>query len=140
MWFINLIIVGLALCLVYTILSYIFKIHFDILFVIVLICIGNIIYLRWCGGGIEHIIPAIVIGGVAGGISGFAFMMFYFIIEDNVLKELDWERPLCFGPEQCPRCGSTRIGKHIYPGSSYDEIIEDHSCHKCGYYWNYSKT
>lgn len=137
MWFINLIIVGLSLCLGYTTLSYIFKIRFNIFFIIVLICIGDIIYLRWGGGFIRHIIPAIVVGGVASGISGGVFMLLYFYIEDKVLKELDWERPLCFDPERCPRCGSTRIVKHIYPGSSYDEITEDHSCNKCGHYWNY---
>ena len=137
MWFVNLVIVGLVICFGYTLLSYIFKIRFDILFIVVLICIGDIIYLRWGGGGIQHFIPALIAGGVAGGISGFAYLMFYYFIEDKVLKEFDLERPLCLGPERCPRCGSTRIIKHIYPGSSYDEIIEDHSCNKCGYYWNY---
>ena len=139
MFFINLILIGLAICLGYTILSYIFKIRLTIFAIMVMICIGNVIYLRWGGGGIQHIIPAIIVGLAAGGIACFGFGILYYMFEDKVLEDLDWERPLCFGPERCSRCGSTRIGKSIYFGSSYDHITEDHFCRKCGHYWNYLK-
>ncbi len=139
MFFVNLILVGAVICLGYTILSYIFKIRLSIFFIMILIGIGNVIYLRWGGGGIQHIIPATIIGMVAGGISGFGYGVLYFMFEDKVLKELDWERPLCFGPEQCKRCGSTRIGESSYFGSSYDHLTIEHYCKKCGHSWIYSK-
>lgn len=138
MFFIYLILIDIAISFGYIVLSYVFRIRMNFLFIAILICIGNGIYLRWGGGGIQHIIPAFIIGSVAGGIENFGFCVLYFAVEDKLLNRFDLERPLCFMPERCPRCGSTRIRKHIYyRGKSYDHVIEDHSCNKCGYYWNY---
>lgn len=139
MFFINLLLIDFAICLGYIILSYIFKIKLNTLIIMVLVCIGNVIYLRWGGGGIQHILPATIVGVLAGGISGFVFMVLYYMFEDKVLKRFDWERPLCVGPEQCGKCGSTRIHETVFFGSSYDHVITQHHCNKCGFSWTYSE-
>ena len=134
MLFINLILIGIVISLCYTILSYIFKIRLSIILIMILIGIGNVIYLRWIDD--YHIIFSIVVGLFAEYISAISFMTLYAILEKNVLEKFDWERPLCIATERCERCGSTRMGKnYTVSGSEWDNLTITHYCNKCGHYW-----
>lgn len=134
MIFINLILVGIGITICFSILSYIFKIDLSIIIIMILIGIGNIIYLRCIDD--YHIIFSIIVGLVAEYISAMSFMTLYAIFEEKVIEEFDWEKPLCLATERCKMCGSTRMGKNTsVSGRDWDNITITHYCNKCGYSW-----
>lgn len=134
MLFINLILIGTAISIFYALLSYIFKIRLTIFLIFLLTGIGNVIYLRWIDD--NHIIFSIIVGLLAEYISVHITYTLYAILEEKLFKKYDLERPLCFMPQKCKKCGSTRLGENtMVTGQEWDNITITHYCNKCGDYW-----
>lgn len=134
MIFINLILIGLGISICYALISYIFKIRLTIFLIFLLIAIGNVIYLRCFE--VNNIIFAIIVGLLAEWISLQITFVFYEILEKKIFKRYDLERPICFMPEKCKECGSTRLGEHtMVTGKDWDNCTTTHYCNKCGHTW-----
>lgn len=148
--FFNMIIVGIVICTLYIILSYIFRITLDVFIIMFINFVGNVIYLRWGGGGNEHIVSSIIVGGIAEAIAGFASLVLYFAFEDKVGREFGLSKAPCiekgnlgnvdiFSRSKCPKCQRRNIEiVKCYDYDVNDDVAKEYlikRCKDCGHYF-----